>query len=177
VPFVTLLLLATLVAFAIQYNVSNQEVGTEFFHAHKTIAHTGELLRRGIIVASVAAIVFLSLIAAVVFRVTHRIVRPVHTLHRALDELRAGDLGVRVVLHSDDEFAEVAQSLNGLVDEFASTLTTVHALVDRLVLLIPPPAHDAPEPANASELRRIITELDEKLEFFRTVPPRTIEDR
>jgi methyl-accepting chemotaxis protein len=175
-PIVAFLLLATLVTFGIQYYVSDQAVSTEFFRAHKTITHTGQLLRWGIIIASLAAILFLALIAAGVFRLTHRIVRPVHTLHRALDELRAGDLGVRVVFHRDDEFEEVGRSLNGLIDEFSSTLDAVHALVDRLIALVPPSAASADHPSDASELRRIVSELDQKLEFFRMTPRRTIED-
>jgi len=43
------------------------------------------------------------------FRLTHRIVRPVHTLHRALDALVAGELGVRVALQRGMSFREVAR--------------------------------------------------------------------
>ena len=127
-----LLALATLATLAVQYQVSDQAVGTEFFKAHKTIAHTGELLRRA---RSSAASLLLALLLGVALwalRLTHRIVRPVHTLHRALDALVAGDLGVRVELHEGDEFHEVGAALNQLVDEFGTTLAKVHALVDRI---------------------------------------------
>ena len=177
VSIITVLFVATLVTFGIQYYISDRAVSTEFFRAHKTISHTGELLRSGIVTASGATILFLALIAVGVFRLTHRIVRPVHTLHRALDELRAGDLGVRVLFHRDDEFEEVGHSLNGLVDEFASTLSAVHALVDRLITLVPPPAAGRDDLPDAAELRRVISELDQTLEFFRLAPTRTIEDR
>src|SRR6516162_2916133 len=133
VPLVALLALATLATLAVQYQVSDQAVGTEFFKAHKTIAHTGELLRRGTIVGSVLLLLLLVGVALWALRLTHRIVRPVHTLHRALDELVAGDLGVRVELHRTDEFEEVATALNRLVDEFSAVLADVHGMVDRIV--------------------------------------------
>src|SRR5438132_11389302 len=66
------------------------------------------------------------------FRLTHRIVRPVHTLHRALEELVTGDLGVRLELHRHDEFHEVGDALNRLADEFGTTLGSVSSFVDQI---------------------------------------------
>src|SRR5258707_986152 len=84
-PIVLLVLAATVGTLVVQYQVSNQVVGTEFFHAHKTISQTGELLRRGTLIGSLLLAVLVLALAAWAFRLTHRIVRPVHTLHRALD--------------------------------------------------------------------------------------------
>src|SRR3989442_15863872 len=52
-PLVGLGLVAVLATLAVQYEVSNQSVGREFFRAHKTITHTGELLQRGMVIGSV----------------------------------------------------------------------------------------------------------------------------
>jgi methyl-accepting chemotaxis protein len=175
-PIVLLLLLGTLAAFWIQYGVSNQAVGMEFFRAHKTISHTGELLLRGTLIGSVVVMLLVSAIAIRVFLLTHSIVRPVHTLHVALEELGAGDLGVRVALHRDDEFHEVGEALNRLVDEFATTLAGVHLLVDRLVALTAEQVRQSNAETGETELQMIVNELDHKLEFFRIEPRRTIED-
>src|SRR3989442_7669563 len=51
-PLVALVLVAVLATLAVQYQVSNQSVGREFFRAHKTITHTGELLQRGMAIGS-----------------------------------------------------------------------------------------------------------------------------
>ncbi|HUK33063.1 MAG TPA: hypothetical protein VLV86_04070, partial [Vicinamibacterales bacterium] len=48
VPIVALLATATLAALVVQYRISDQDVTTEFFRAHKTISHTGQLLERGV---------------------------------------------------------------------------------------------------------------------------------
>jgi methyl-accepting chemotaxis protein len=176
VPIVSLLLLGTLATLWIQYDVSNQAVGTEFFRAHKTISHTGELLLRGTLIGSVVVTILLSAIALRVFHLTHRIVRPVHTLHLALEELGAGDLGVRVALHRNDEFGEVGEALNRLVDEFATTFASVHLLVDRLVALTADKVRESNAETGETELQRIVDELDHKLAFFRVEPRHTIED-
>src|SRR5215472_4406242 len=88
-PIVGLVLAATLSTLLVQYWMSNQDIGTEFFRAHKTISNTSELLRRGTLIGSLVIVVLVAGLALWVFHVTHRIVRPVHTLHRALDELVA----------------------------------------------------------------------------------------
>jgi len=171
VPMSALLLTAAVAALLVQYWVSDQDVAAEFFRAHKTISHTGQLLRRGTLVGGVVLAVFVCGIGLWAFRATHRIVRPLHTLHQALDALAAGDLGARVELHREDEFREVGDALNRLVEEFARTLASVHSLVDRLAVAA---AHAPQDQAAASELRAIISELARTVEFFRLEPRRSI---
>lgn len=175
-PLTAILLVAVLATLAVQYQVSNQAVGTEFFRAHKTISHTGQLLRRGTMIGGGVLIVLVLAIAGWALRLTHRIVRPLHTVHRALDALVAGELGTRVELHRDDEFREVGDALNHLVAEFATTLTRVHELVDRIAELTAAAARTADDQSAEAHLRRLVEELDRTMEFFRLGPPRTIRE-
>src|SRR5205823_2100045 len=116
----------------VQYRVSDRAVGTEFFRAHKTISHTGVLLRHGVIAGLGVLTLVVGATVLLALRFTHRIVRPVHTIHPALDALGAGELGTRVELERADEFRELGDALNRLVERFAETLARVHATVDRL---------------------------------------------
>jgi methyl-accepting chemotaxis protein len=175
-PVVAVVFLATLGTLAVQYRVSDQAVTTEFFRAHKTISHTGELLRRGTVIGTLVLLAVVLAITLWAFRLTHRIVRPVHTLHRGLDALVEGDLGVRVELHGNDEFHEVGAALNRLVDEFATTLTRVHALVDRIVAQTAPGAGARHDQGSESEIAALVRELDATMEFFRLEPRRTIRE-
>jgi methyl-accepting chemotaxis protein len=172
VPMLALLAAATLATLVVQYRVSDQTVGNEFFRAHKTISHTGELLQRGFFVG--VAVLALTLVAVGVwaFRLTHRIVAPLHTLHRALDAIMGGDLGVRVELHPGDEFQELGQSLNRLVEEFGATLARVHTLADG----VRSAAADLPRDAGAGRLLELATELDRTLDFFRLTPRRIVRE-
>ncbi len=175
-PLLALLLGATLLTLAVQYALSQHDVEAEFFRAHKTIHNTSQLLRRGLWVGGAALLLALAGIGAWALRTTQRIVRPVHTLHRALDALAGGDLGVRVELHGSDEFREVAESANRLVGEFGATLARVHALTDRIRALSEQVARDPHDEAARAELRRLAVELDECVEFFRLGPVRTVRD-
>ncbi len=170
------LLGATLLTLALQYVLSGHEVQAEFFRAHKTISNTAQLLRRGMVVGSAVLLVAFVALGLWSFRMTHAIVRPVHTLHRALVELARGDLGVRVELHRSDEFQEVGETLNLLVSEFGSTLGKTHALVDRVVALSEEAARDSHDAGVRTELQERARELDRAMEFFRVGPTRVIRD-
>jgi methyl-accepting chemotaxis protein len=173
---VTFVLVGTLGTLAVQYWVSDRAIGTEFFRAHKTISHTGELLYRGTLMGSLVFFVLALAFSLFAFRLTHRIVRPVHTLHRALDALAAGDLGVRVDLHEKDEFREVGDALNHLVDEFVATLARVHALVDDIAAQTAPgvrPRYDVPP---EDQLPGLVRDLDAAMDFFRLGPRRIVRE-
>ena len=175
-PSVVFVIGAVLAALAVQYRVSDQAVGTEFFRAHKTITHTGELLERGTIIAGALLVLVVVALGIWALRFTHRIVRPVHTVHRAIDELATGDLGVRVELHGKDEFAEIAHSLNRLVDEVSTTLGTVHGLVDDIDRLTAAAAGRSLDATQVAEIGALVRELDRTMEFFRLEPRRTISE-
>lgn len=167
---VGLLFITVLVTMGLLYRISNQDVGAEFFRAHKTISQTGQLFQRGLAVSVVVLTALVVGIGLWAFSVSHRVVRPVHTLHRTLDQLVTGDLGVRVELHRHDEFQAVGVALNRLVDEFSQTLTRVHDLVDRIDALAEQLARDAHDQSAEGQLHQLAGELNETMEFFRLQP-------
>ncbi|HTQ48500.1 MAG TPA: HAMP domain-containing protein [Polyangiaceae bacterium] len=168
-----LLLAATLVALALQYALGSHQVQAEFFRAHKTISNTGQLLRRGTLIGGVALVLAAFALTLWSLRLSHRFVRPVHTLHRALLALAEGDLGVRLEFHRRDEFGEVAESLNRLVGDFAATLRRSHELSARAAALAAGEPQDA---RTREELNASLRALERSLGFFRLAPERVIRD-
>src|SRR5581483_6074801 len=134
---------------------------------HPDPAHRRRQLRW--VIPGLLALLLAGLAALAALRLTHRIVRPVHALHRALDALAAGDLGVRLALDRRDEFGEVGAALNRLAETLSTTLATVRALVDRIAA-----EGAAGDPAAGAAVRRLVGELDRTMEFFRLEPRRTI---
>ncbi len=47
---------------------------------------------------------------------THRVVGPIHKLRKAMDEVAAGRSDVRLHLRSNDEFQDLAESFNRMLD-------------------------------------------------------------
>jgi len=176
VPLLALLVMAAVATLTVQYRLNDQAVGTEFFRAHKTIAHTGELLERGLLVGFGVLLLTVVAIGLWALRLTHRIVAPVHTLRRALDAMMTGDLGVRVALHAGDEFQEVGASLNRLAEEFAATLARVHTLADTIDAQAAEVAREAGDASAERRLHALTRELDRTLDFFRIQPRRTIHE-
>lgn len=176
VPLGVLLVAGTLVTLVVQYRSSDEAVSEEFFRAHKTISHTGQLLEREYLVGGGVLLLLLGVAGAWALRLTHRIVRPVHTLHRTLDALVAGDLGVRVALHPGDEFHEVGDALNRLADEFATALARIRTLVDRIERTAAGLAGAAGAASTEAELHALVRELDDALGFFRLAPRRLIRE-
>ncbi len=176
VPLVAALLLAVAATLTVQYLVSGEQVQAEFFRAHKTIHHTAELLWRGTLLGGVALLLVSLAIGAWALRASHRIVRPVHVLHRAVDALAAGELGVRVELRGGDEFHEVSASLNRLLDALSDVLARVHERSDAMVALVDRLAAEPGDAEARARLHALVRELDEALEFFRLAPRRVIGD-
>ena len=167
-PLVGILGVGTILTLAVQYWLSDQAVGDEFFRAHKTITHTGEMLARSYLIGGVVLLGLLGGVGVWVLRWTHRIVRPVHTLHRALDALVAGNLGVRVELHPGDEFHEVGDALNRLAEEFSGTLARARALVERIERT----AGGLADQQLVADAR----ELDATIQFFRLEPRQVVRE-
>src|SRR5256886_17271979 len=76
-PLVALVLVAVLATLAVQYQVSNQSAGREFFRAHKTITPTGELLQRGMVIGTAGLTILVLAGALWGVRATNRTARPV----------------------------------------------------------------------------------------------------
>lgn len=174
VPLLALLAGTVAIVLLVEYLMADRAVSTEFFRAHKTISHTGELLRSGLFAGGAVLVLAVTAIGLWGLRVTHRIVAPVHTLHRALDALVAGDLGVRVELRSGAEFCEVGATLNRLLDEFSTTLARVHGLADRIEASASEAARHAGDDSAERRLHALAAELDRTLDFFRLEPRRII---
>lgn len=175
-PLTALLLGAALTVLVVAYRLSDRAVATEFFRAHKTISHTGELLERGLLAGGAVLVLAVVAIGLWALRLTHGIVAPVHTLHRALEALADGDLGVRIELRRGGEFQEIGASLNRLVEEFSKTLARVHGLSDRIESAAGVAAEEAGDDSAEWRLYHLAAELDQTLEFFRLEPRRTIRE-
>ncbi len=175
-PSVVMLFIAVLITLSVIYQISNQAVESQYFRAHIQFNRTGELFERGLEVGAVILTVLVVAIGLWAIRVMHRVVRPVHTLHRALDALVTGDLGVRLELHRHDEFQEIGTALNRLVEEFNTTLTKVHDLVDQIDVLAEQVAREANDQSAEAQLHRLTKELNQTMEFFRQEPRRVIRE-
>jgi methyl-accepting chemotaxis protein len=165
-PVVGIVLAGAVASGILVYEIGDRAVSTEFFRAHKTISETGQLLRTGLLVGLGVFVVLVAFVAVWSFRLTHRIVRPVHTLHQALDKLAAGELGTRVEFHRHDEFQEIADALNRLAGGFADAVRRLQQVAAEIEEIGPSRADDG----RAAEVARLAAEVGEILASFDPTP-------
>lgn len=75
-----------------------------------------------------ASIFVLVIVTGVTFFVSRRLARPVKEMAAIAEEIRAGDLNRRIPMRSADEFGELAESLNGMVDKLNEDITKLKKL-------------------------------------------------
>ncbi|QJD58562.1 EAL domain-containing protein [Pseudomonas sp. gcc21] len=87
---------------------------------------------------SMVVIILVSMLAALMFSIRHirRVLRPLDILRRATARVGEGHLDKPVVVDSDDEFEELADSFNGMMGKLALQFHQLEALadIDRLIL-------------------------------------------
>lgn len=162
-PVVGVVLAGAAASAILVYQIGDRAVSTEFFRAHKTIHETGELLRTGVLIGFGVSAALVAVVAAWSLRLTHLIVRPVHTLHLGLDALAAGDLGTRVEFHRHDEFQEVADALNRVAGGFADAVQRMERVTAAIeeIALEPSGRNSAAElPLLAAQLREVLASFD-----------------
>lgn len=131
VPAAALAALAIVIAAGAFWEVGDREVGREFFRAHKEVSHTGQLLSDAALTGVALALALLVAATGYGLWLTHRILRPLHLIHGAVDALAEGDLETRVELHHRDEFREVGESINRLAHRLESIAASLDQLAGR----------------------------------------------
>ena len=156
-------LVAAVAAILILYFLSNREIGDNLWSAHVSIKETGELLTTGVKVAGVVTFLAVLLFGFWSLIDAHRIVGPMHRLHRLLNEIAGGNLNHEIQFRRSDEFHEVAAAADRVVDEYTPRLKAI----SRLAAAIAAGLQSLPEGSpGAVELRRQSQDLREQLSFF-----------
>ncbi len=89
--------------------------------AGQLVVNTAYLLSAGTLVLSLALVVF--------YQITHRIILgPVRSLRETADRVRSGELEVRSQIETGDEFEELAETFNGMLEHLAETNDQLRAI-------------------------------------------------
>ena len=157
-------LVAALAAVGILYWLSNREIGDSLYSAHLSIKQTRELLTNGAKIAGLVTFLAVLLFGLWSLVDAHRIAGPVHRLRRLLAEVAGGNLTHEIQFRRRDEFQDIAQAADSLVDTYADRLAQIQRQFDALAAAL-----DA-EPVDAAALQAIrgrAVELKSQLAYFR----------
>lgn len=149
-------LVAGLAAIGILVWISNREIGDSMWSAHFSIKETRELLNRGAITAGIVTFVAVVIFGFWSMLDAHRIAGPMHRLKNLLDSIATGDLTHEIQFRRRDEFQDVAQATDQMVEALAARIASVN---EKLVQL--------EGSATDENTKRIATEIRSELAFFK----------
>ncbi len=125
--------LSSLVAVAILYLYSRQEIAANFYTAHIKIRRISDLLFP--VMVAGAAISVLSGIALALF-LPQKVAGPVYRVQKGLDHLAAGDLTDHIVLRKGDAFRDLADSTNRATTNLKVRINEIKELQQELDQLL-----------------------------------------
>ena len=157
-------LLASLVALGILYYTSNREIGDSMYSAHLSLKETRHLLENGIKIAAVTTFVAVLLFGFWSFIDAHRIVGPMHRMHRLLGEIADGNLTHEIEVRKRDEFQELSSEADRLVDTFAERISGIRKQADVLASAL---GNEAMTTEQAISAREQAQELLRSLDYFK----------
>lgn len=71
--------------------------------------------------------IFTGLLALLVIRYTHRVWGPIYRFQKTVEELRQGNLALKIVLREGDSCERLATELNGMIGDYSQRLATLRA--------------------------------------------------
>lgn len=101
----------------------------DFLLQHSTLPEALEDQRFDDLVKFGLSLAFITVVATLAIAVwglflTHRAAGAIYHLQRVVDEIKAGDLGARVRLRRTDEFQDLANSFNDMMDRLQKRIAT-----------------------------------------------------
>lgn len=102
-------LLSSLTAALILFLYARQEIGESYYEAHIKIRYVSDLLWPVVLAGSAVSLVSGMLLAIFL---PQKIAGPIFHIERDLEEVREGDLTVRITLRKGDVFQDLADNLN-----------------------------------------------------------------
>lgn len=114
----------------------------------------------------VVVAIFTGLLCLLVVRYTHRVWGPIYRFQQTVQELRKGNLALRIVLREGDSCERLAEEINGLIAEYAHRLGGLKKESRQALAAL----HTLQDPALAAASRQLLENhlsgLDKKLAFF-----------
>jgi methyl-accepting chemotaxis protein len=131
--FLTAAAVANVVTVAVFVVIARKKIDSLLFSMRLPQAGAGDLLSSAAFVASITAVVAVTLLFLWAAREMHnKIANPLHQVRTDLHKITKGDLHSRVTLREEDEFKFFAEELNTMVDGLNRRFTGLKNQADEL---------------------------------------------
>lgn len=124
--------LMALIVFSTVYYTTWSRIMDEFYTIPRIAAQFATLFGSVNQTMLVILVLFLLLAAVISVFVSHSIAGPVYRFEKTLQSIAQGDLTLRVGLRKTDEFKNLADAMNHMVDELRTHLTSDTSLIEEM---------------------------------------------
>ncbi len=166
---VVMVIVATSVSALATYFLTNREISSAFYLAHRDTWDLKDLLLPVITGTSLVTFFIVSIISAfITLRETHRIVGPMGRLKIAMQDLSEGRISWIGSLRKNDVMKGLDVSINNLADNLGRLDESMRSAVDDLKEQVTQVRDDEPLSRDqVAQIRRKIGELENALTFFK----------
>jgi len=124
--FCSLVVLGSAISGAILYFLSRDSVTTAFVDSRMVMVGTANYILPALLSSSIASIFLISIATTIaIMYISNRIAGPLFKIEKSVKELGEGDLRLRINLRSTDEITEMANSINGMTENFNKHLVEI----------------------------------------------------
>ncbi|MCD4812130.1 methyl-accepting chemotaxis protein [bacterium] len=130
-----IVVMALVIAFTVYYTTW-VKIMDEFYNVPQIAAQFAPLFASVNQIMVLLLIIFMLTAAVISVFVSHSIAGPMYRFERSIEAIRAGDLTLNIGLRKGDEFKQLADLLNEMVQSLRSNLSTDRQMIEEMAGLI-----------------------------------------
>lgn len=120
--FCAIIIISALIIAGIVYALSASSMTTVFENSRLVIKTTADFLLPLLVLSSLIAIIITGTLTIIVtLFISHRIAGPLYRLEKDINEVKNGNLDIEIRVRKDDEFQDLAKSLNQMIKSIRDT--------------------------------------------------------
>ena len=105
-------------------------------------------------------ILSLLIVVTIFLRLSHRYAGPIYRFEKTLDDIRSGNLGVKIHLRDKDEMKELAMAFNNMSKELNARMNDIQGSISQI-------ENKISAETNSEEIVKKMKDLENKIKFFK----------
>lgn len=132
--FILVLVLGGVLSVVITLLTTNSTLTSSYDGARLVIEKTSFAILPSVVITSLITTSVVGIVAVVVtLLVSHRLAGPMYRFEKDIEEIGAGNLQKKIRIRDGDQFVEVAENLNRMVDNLNRQMREIRDEIDRTV--------------------------------------------
>ncbi len=132
--FCLVVLMGAMISTGLLFFLSSGTLTSSFQHSRLVIKSTSQAILPVVLYTNLITLGLITLASIVVtLLVSHKLAGPIFRFEKDLQEIESGNLTKRIILRKDDQFIDLAESMNKMTDSLHSKVTDIRTRVAQLI--------------------------------------------